>query len=59
MNNQLPITFPLFSPGTFAAIREKSAAEKELDKLLAEREHLKHQVAGFKGWKTKRKNKNQ
>ena len=51
---QLQIHFPLFSPDTFGEVKKMyaQAAEDEKQKQI---EHLKHVIAGFKAYRTRRK----
>lgn len=56
MNQQYKL--PLFPEDLFDKIKEAYALQ-EVVKLQKEVEHLKHVVAGFKGYRTKRKSKNQ
>lgn len=57
MGDQLRIPFPLFHSGLFKEIRE-GYAKSEQEKIQEELKHLKHVVAGFKGYRTKRMKKN-
>lgn len=53
MNAQLQIKFPLFPDGLFNKVGQEHAKLEETSKEK-EIEHLKHVIAGYKGWKTKR-----
>lgn len=53
MNTQLSINFPNFTQEMFFIIRQKYALLDEVKKDK-EIEHLKHVIAGYKSWRTKR-----
>lgn len=48
------LQLPLFPDGMFEKVKEAYRAQ-EFAKLQKELEHLKHRVAGFVGYRTKRK----
>lgn len=52
--NTRQLQLPLFPDGMFEKVKEAYRAQ-EFDKLQKEIEHLKHRIAGFVGYRTKRK----
>lgn len=54
MNPQTSLQLPLFKDDTFDKVKQHYSLT-EYVKLQKTAEKLKHQVAGFKGYRTKRK----
>ena len=54
MNTQLQFNFSGFNPDTFQKVKE-AHRQAEIKSLQDQIDHMKHVIAGFKGYRTKRK----